>query len=113
MALPKVPVNVARLPSLRMMLLHKAVASELGHQASNSPSLDLEWLRQQLQHGSPVRKALDPFNETNLFSGQQWRDEDSPGNCTVRQGTNGFEYVWYDIDGAEQVIPLSNAVQQK
>jgi len=113
MALPKVPVNVARLPSLRVRYLHHAVASELQDMMGSNPSPDLAWLRQQLQAGSPLRKASDPINETNLFSGLPWRDEDSPGNCTVRQGTNGFEYVWYDIDGAEQVIPLTNAVQQK
>ncbi len=113
LTLPKVPVNVARLPSLRMMWLHKAVAYELEHQMSNSPNLDLGWLHQQLQLGSPVRRALEPFNQTNLFSGQQWRDEDSPGNCTVRQSTNGFEYVWYDIDGGEQVIPLTKAGQER
>jgi len=31
----------------------------------------------------------------------------SPGNYTIRQTEEGFEYIWYDIDGAPQIVPLS------
>lgn len=30
------------------------------------------------------------------------RDEDSPGNYTLRETADGIEYVWYDVRGAER-----------
>jgi hypothetical protein len=35
------------------------------------------------------------------------REEDSPGNYTIRQTDEDFEYIWYDIEGAPQIVPLS------
>jgi hypothetical protein len=43
----------------------------------------------------------------NFLIGGLVREEDSPGNYTIRQTEEDFEYIWYDIDGAPQIIPLS------
>ena len=31
----------------------------------------------------------------------------SPDNYTIRQTEEDFEYIWYDIEGAPQIVPLS------
>jgi hypothetical protein len=113
-SLPKTPVVVSRFPRLRMSLLHNyeiplAVESEWARQTNHAgvkPGPDAVWVRQQLAQTSALRSKLDPYSQTNHFSGQAWREEDSPGNYIVRDTPTGIDYVWYDIDGAETVVPL-------
>jgi hypothetical protein len=38
--------------------------------------------------------------------GLPWREEDSPGNYTLRQTAEGIDFVSYDIDGAANAAPL-------
>lgn len=40
----------------------------------------------------------------NFLLGGSIREEDSPGNYVIRQSTNGFEFLWYDSNGAEQTL---------
>jgi hypothetical protein len=28
------------------------------------------------------------------------------GGYTIREATNGVEYVWYDLEGGENIVPL-------
>ena len=62
--------------------------------ATNKTKLtpDLNWVRQELREGSAFRKSLEPDWQTNLFTGLPWHEEDSPGNFTLRQGSDGVEY---------------------
>jgi len=64
---------------------------------------DITWVRQQI---SQRKEEITPNMRTNYFSGEPWHEEDSPGNYTLRETSNGVEYVWYDIDGGENVVPL-------
>lgn len=45
------------------------------------------------------------------------REEDSPGNYTLRETADGIEYVWYDMKGAERselvVFPLADPVREE
>ena len=67
---------------------------------------DAAWVRQQLAETSAWRRELESKAQTNLFSGQLWREEDSPGNYTIRETTNGVVYVWYDLEGGENIVAL-------
>jgi hypothetical protein len=63
-------------------------------------------VRQQLVETSDLRREIGSNFQTNFFSGQPWHEEDSPGNYTIRQTAQGIEYLWYDIEGGEHVVPL-------
>ncbi len=45
------------------------------------------------------------------------REEDSPGNYTLRETADGIEYVWYDMKGAERselvVFPLADRLREE
>jgi hypothetical protein len=114
LCLPKVTVVVSRHPGMWMNVLHKyIIPDELAHFQTNETARiggnfkpDAAWVRQQLAETSEWRRKLESRDQTNLFSGQLWREEDSPGNYTVRETTNGVEYVWYDLEGGENIVPL-------
>ena len=40
----------------------------------------------------------------NLLLGGTLRQEDSPGNCTLRQSATGLEFIGYDAQGTERVL---------
>ena len=107
--LPRIPVVVQMRPERRNEHLHIEIptrlAKEAGQQGKNFMP-DIAWVRQQLGEASVFRRNLDAGLQTNFFTGQLWREEDSPGNCTVRQTAEGIEYVWYDLEGGEHEVPL-------
>jgi len=107
--LPKVPVVVQIMPAIRNLGVHSEIPRKLYKKAGEegkSFTPDIAWARQQLGATSVFRRNLDPGLQTNFFTGQPWREEDSPGNCTVRQTAEGIEYVWYDLEGGEHAVPL-------
>ena len=115
--LPKIQVVVSRVPSLRMEHLHYTIPAALmqyslqhGFWKNGRPGPTIEWVRQQLALDSEFRRMLDGGNQTNLFSGEPWREEDSPGNYTLRNTPEGIQYSWYDIEGGENVVPLFEQV---
>jgi hypothetical protein len=64
----------------------------------------LEAARRLLQ--GVIAAEPDRFRQ-NVFTGALLRDEDSPGNCVLRETADGYmEYVWFDIEGAEQTQKL-------
>jgi hypothetical protein len=81
-----------------------ALENRWGKAATNMP--DLAWVRQQLREGSPERGDLQITVQTNAIFGLPWREEDSPGNYTLRQTAEGIDFISYDIDGAAIVTPL-------
>ena len=112
--LPKIDVVVSRFPKFWTVLIHKyTVPTGLAGLYTNELARvggtfrpDASWVRQQLAETSVWRQGLGDRYQTNWFSGQLWREEDSPGNYTVRETTNGVEYVWYDLEGGENIVPL-------
>lgn len=112
LVLPKTRVVVSRMPGLRMQSLHRSVHSELLKQIGAAEQRDgrgkvhASWIRQQLAESAAFRKQLPGSLQTNLITGELWREEDSPGNCVIRQISNEVQYVWYDIEGYQNVLPL-------
>lgn len=106
---PKIPVVVQVNPERRNRYLHDDISRSLRWVADDrgTNSLpDIAWVRQQLGSNSLFRRDWYPEFQTNYFTGQPWHEEDSPGNYTLRQTTEGIEYVWYDIEGGEHAEPL-------
>jgi len=116
---PKIPVFVQKRAALMNSQLHQniPIALELAAEEKGSNfTPDIAWVRVQLGESSIFRSKLGETldfrpdihsqTQTNFFTGRLWHEEDSPGNCTVRQTVEGMEYVWCDIDGAEHVAPL-------
>jgi hypothetical protein len=111
--LPKSTVVVSRMPGLRMQSLHRSVHSELfkhvvmaQQQENEKTKIDADWIRRQLVETATFRKQLPTDLQTNMFTGEPWREEDSPGNCVIRQTSEEIEYVWYDIEGYQNILPL-------
>ncbi len=69
------------------------------------PPLDAAWARQQLQFNSDARAKLGAQLQTNIYTSQPWKEEDSPGNYTLQQTSNGYELTWYDKNGNGSTIP--------
>jgi len=68
-----------------------------------------EWADAAPQTLLEARRAVVVENITrtnNLLVGGVIREEDSPGNYIIRPTTNGFEFVWFDGNGAEQTVEL-------
>ena len=112
-ALPKTEVVTSRRPGYRLASTHLGIAGRLaeawkrpGPPATQNTRPDAAWVRQQLAENSQFRRALGEYQQTNPVTGQPWREEDSPGNCTLRETADGLDYVWYDLNGAENVVPL-------
>jgi hypothetical protein len=104
---PKTPVLLASHREAGMWHLDEipwALHGRWGEGATNMP--DLAWIRQQLREGSPQRNGLRIGVQTNAIFGRPWREEDSPGNYTLRQTPEGIDFVSYDVDGAANVTPL-------
>ena len=111
LVLPKVKVSLVRLPGHRNYEAHQQIAKltrfgveEMTERNQKPPIASAEWLRMY------VRTNL--ASDTNLWHknylmGGLVREEDSPGNYTIRQTEEDFEYIWYDIDGAPQIVLLS------
>ena len=114
LSLPKIPVVVRTMPEsetayLQGLEIPQFLGSKAWRQATKPAANftpDIAWVRQQLAETSDLRRELGPKLQTNFFSGQPWHEEDSPGNYAIRQTAQGIEYLWYDIEGGENVVPL-------
>lgn len=111
--LPKRAVVVSQRPGLRMLSLHKDVHVRLlmqvdtaAEQIRRDMQTDANWIRQQIAETAAFRKQLPDNLQTNFFTGGLWCEEDSPGNCVIRPTSEGIDYVWYDIEGYPNVLPL-------
>lgn len=66
-----------------------------------------EWTDTAPQTLLDARRAVtfeNGMRTNNILLGGLIREEDSPGNYVIRQSTNGFEFLWFDGNGAEQTI---------
>src|SRR5581483_7732759 len=109
-ALPKTEVTVTTTrPGIFTFYLQQSIRNAIDdgwEKATNRPTApSAVWVKDLIN--GPVKTELAPWGGlTNYFLGQPMREEDSPGNYTLRETTNGVEYVWYDVDGAEHPAPL-------
>jgi drug/metabolite transporter (DMT)-like permease len=119
LALPKTPVVTAIRPIARTKYMHTRIFEVLLDRippnrltADAKSTTNLEWIRQQLNENATFRRLLPDRCQTNLFTGEPLREEDSPGNYTVRQNKNALLYIWYDLDGGENILSLSEPPKQ-
>ena len=113
LTVPRIPVVVAALPGLLSLSLHHnaipwCLESDWQRLTNRPPSNarpEIAWVRKELA-GPLVDENGFHARLTNFFLGQPLREEDSPGNFTLRETADGIDYVWYDVDGGENVEPL-------
>lgn len=85
-------------PLLRAVLLRgvgEQLRSDMKDLQTKGRNADLESAREALT------RSVAPERWRKL---QAPREEDSPGNYTLRQTTNGVEFRWYDAEGGEHLI---------
>jgi hypothetical protein len=106
---PKTAVMVSKRPGVWTASYQKDIPEALGavwqHETNREAKPDAAWVRRLLA-GRLTDDYATYIRLTNLFLAQPLREEDSPGNYTLRETTNGLDYVWYDVDAAEHVEPL-------
>ena len=74
------------------LVTHAEVSAQAQHLLAN-PTNDAEW----------VQVAGRLKNLDNYLLGGRIREEDSPGNFTLRENGNQLEFVTYDAQGAERI----------
>jgi len=110
--LPKIEVTTTQMPRAFNKIYHHLLASCIyaawhEHAQSAKPPFEptLEWIRKQAEALSNENHH-PRLTKENPFTGQPRREQDSPGNYVIRKAASGFEYVFYELDGNEQVIKL-------
>jgi hypothetical protein len=115
--LPKTEVVVSRMPGLRLRQAHDLISLEIEsrvQEGSRNPErgeLDVEWVRKEiitlLSDGTLGRNA------TNWLTMEPLREKDSPGNYTLQSTRAGVDYIWYDIEGKPNRVPLAGTKGDK
>ncbi|MBC8097734.1 MAG: DUF2330 domain-containing protein [Akkermansiaceae bacterium] len=70
-------------------------------------TVEVDWKDSPPKTLTEARRAVvfeEGMTTNNILLGGSIREEDSPGNYGIRQSTNGFEFFWYDGNGAEQTM---------
>lgn len=97
--LPKVEVQTGR--------FHRAIMqNDLKQLAVSTQG---EWADAAPQTLADARRAVvfeEGLRTNNMLLGGMIREEDSPGNYIIRPTKDGFEFVWFDGNGAEQSVVL-------
>lgn len=106
--LPKTEVHLIGMPHMNNIYLHKNACIVLNQKwkdnvggGHSTIDPDLAWIRKQLADPAFWMEADNRRHGTNVFTGQPCREEDSPGNYTIRTYGRRTYYVSYDINGAE------------
>jgi len=86
--LPKTEVRMVRLPRLFWRVKLQNIESELWEKSGNA----------SLSEARATAAKIAGTNE-NILSGNPIREEDSPGNYVLAQGTNGFDFIMFDSNG--------------
>jgi hypothetical protein len=106
LALPKTEVRLVQSPGglawKHLLLLYSALQDE-----SNVTPSTVEAIVIGLTN-SPYVKEWNRYHDSNyrenLLLGGTLRQEDSPGNYTLRETTNGLDFIGYDAQGTERVL---------
>jgi hypothetical protein len=108
LSLPKVDVHLMRMPHMSNINLHKNACFVINQKwkdnvdgGHSTIDPDLAWIRKQLADPAFWMEADNRRHGTNVFTGQPCREEDSPGNYTIRTNGRRTYYISYDINGAE------------
>ena len=96
-ALPKVSVRTGRFHPAFVRHDLQSLAMVVNSEWKDSPPKSLAEARRAVVFESGMRT-------NNFLLGGSIREEDSPGNYVIRQSTNGFDFLWYDGNGAEQTM---------
>lgn len=68
-------------------------------------TVEAEWADAPPKSLAEARQAVvfeKGMGTNNILLGGVIREEDSPGNYMIRPVTNGYEFIWYDANGAER-----------
>jgi hypothetical protein len=95
--LPKVAVRTAQFHPFQVRQSLQQLELAVRCNWEDSPPKTLEEARRAVVFENGMRT-------NNMLLGGVIREEDSPGNYVIRQTTNGFEFLWYDGNGAEQSL---------
>ncbi|HLP78186.1 MAG TPA: DUF2330 domain-containing protein [Candidatus Paceibacterota bacterium] len=101
LGLPKTPVHTSRMPRILSVNNLRSLGYDVLNAWDNSRPATLG---EAQRIAAETAKRPPQRNKENLLLGGQIHEEDSPGNYVIRQGTNGFEFVWFAADGSEQTI---------
>lgn len=101
-ALPKVPVRMQRWPATLSQTYLKHLGIECSHSYPTNEPVNLESVRKHVA----IQLAQPSPSWTNLLLGGPIREEDSPGNYTLRDTPEGVEILGYDTAGAQRPVGL-------
>ena len=100
-SLPKTHARLERLPELvARVSLDRLVATIDGLMPTNEP-VSLSAVRRAFT-AVPAAQLEKDFR--NRILGGQIREEDSPGNFTLRQTAQGIEFIGHDVAGGDKVF---------
>ncbi|HRT09009.1 MAG TPA: DUF2330 domain-containing protein [Candidatus Paceibacterota bacterium] len=100
LASPKVEVRLVKAPAVRARLSVESVGRSLTDGAHPDPAVLSAEARELLRN----MHGMAGMGSENVLLGGEIREEDSPGNYTIRRGGGGVEFVTYDLWGAEHVL---------
>jgi hypothetical protein len=97
--LPSTAAYVADFPEAHSGWSLTRLADTIEGSAASAPAgtrFDLAWVRTQLAHAEAPHWAPQDSFTRNALTDEPLREEDSPGNYTIRETSSGMEYTWYD-----------------
>ena len=115
LALPKIEVRLVQNPGIRAMTILYSIASELPDDGGSAHG----WTRPETSararevirvadtnapYWNEWATSTDWANWRNHLLGGPVREEDSPGNYTIREHGGRVEFVAYDAQGAEHIL---------
>jgi hypothetical protein len=112
LALPKTAARLVKGPSEKMGRIFFHFANEVFSDVANhSPVADVRLIAKNLitvgeknaPHWDEWSRSADWANWQNYYLGGPLREEDSPGNYTIREVNGQLEFVVYDAEGAEHI----------
>jgi hypothetical protein len=115
LALPKMETRLVKGPSEKWERIFFHFANEVSSDVTNhSPVADVRLIAKNLitigETNAPRwdewSRSADWANWQNYYLGGPLREEDSPGNYTIREVNGRLEFVVYDADGAERIQTL-------
>jgi hypothetical protein len=100
--LPKTEVRLVRMPFLRARSNARAA---YGSVFNGNPKITEISARLSAAKGKGLTlENCDGRPLENMFLGGKMKEEDSPGNFTIRKAGEGFEFICYDALGGEHVM---------